>query len=236
MPNTSNIPNTPPLSFDPGIEPENPSEGEEDQQQEQQEEQKKREHQWANNLRREQQKERRNPPQKSSDGQKNQEMPKELKDIAKQHEMDSSNLPKSAQQLGEHIGEHLRQKIMQGSFTSFIIAMCLAALKDVWDLTIFVDLGFLAMMMNIIVTAALIRLTWFQGIWLKRLIVRKLLGRIIIVLIAELIPGVNLFPAYTIGVLMIKHEANKHERQARHDLTSLETVMKKIRMPRRTRA
>lgn len=120
---------------------------------------------------------------------------------------------------GVKIGNMLRKEIAEGNFNGFIVALCLAIIKDGWDL---IDIsGITGALFNIFITVALLMVIMFQGIWLKRWLIKKFLGRFIIIAIAEFIPGFSIFPWYILSVLLIKHSRNEEIEKKKKQLELL---------------
>lgn len=146
---------------------------------------------------------------------------------------------RQTQQLGQNIGEKLRNNIKTGKFNAFVIALACAVVKDILDLfdsatfaTIIAKILFLlaATFITAIITAILVG----QGTYFKRKLIKKYLGKLIASFILGFIPVLNIYPEYTIAVLMMEIDSVKNIRKQRAALKDLEKQMKALRKTRRS--
>lgn len=129
-----------------------------------------------------------------------------------------------ALQQGAIFGAHLRKEIATGAFSGFFIALLLAMIKDLADAEQFV----LTWVVNFFVTISLLVVIMFQGTYFKRRVFRAVWKRVVVAVFAESIPILNVIPWYTIAILLIKREADKHINEKKEALKKLDADMKRI--------
>lgn len=130
---------------------------------------------------------------------------------------------------GAAIGEKLKHNIKTGKFSSFFIALVLALTKDILEPIglLFGDPGLVGAALSIFIGGLLTALLFSEGVWFRRWLVKKFLGKAIIAFIASLIPVVNIaFPEYTVGVLLMGYDNNKAVRRMIHVLAEHNRSMK----------
>jgi len=153
-----------------------------------------------------------------------------LQTLQKMRQAVSSGSTVQAVKAGAEIGYELRQRIAAGSFQGFLMALGLAAVKDLWDfITEFFDAGLTGSLLNILITTALIIIVMFQGIWFKRFIIKKFWKRYVAVAIAEFIPIVNFFPWWTISIILVKQQADKKRKEYQRASEQLEMDLEEIK-------
>lgn len=114
---------------------------------------------------------------------------------------------RGVQKAGDRIGANIKARMKAGEFKGFLIAMIFAISKDAID---WIDPeGTIPFLVNIFLLAALNAILLGEGTYIKRILIEKFIGKAIIAAIAEFIPGFNLFPTYTIGILLMKAESDK---------------------------
>lgn len=114
---------------------------------------------------------------------------------------------RGVKKAGDRIGANIKARMKDGEFKGFLIAMIFAISKDAID---WIDPeGTIPFLVNIFLLAALNAILLGEGTYFKRLLIKKFIGKYIIAAIAEFIPGFNLFPTYTIGILLMKAESDK---------------------------
>ncbi|MCX6786027.1 MAG: hypothetical protein NTZ18_04220 [Candidatus Komeilibacteria bacterium] len=124
------------------------------------------------------------------------------------------------------LGFSLRRGIAEGSFSAFIVVIILAVIKDLWD--ILDPSSITGDIVNVFISVALFIVVSFQGTWFKRWLVKKFLGKYIMGMLAEFIPGVAIFPTYTIMVLLVRWQNRKEIKKYQEALEELELEMKKL--------
>lgn len=114
---------------------------------------------------------------------------------------------RGVQKAGERIGANIKARMKSGEFKGFVIAMIFAISKDTID---WIDPeGTIPFLVNIFLLSALNAILLGEGTYFKRKLIEKFIGKAIGAAIAEFIPGCNLFPTYTIGILLMKAESDK---------------------------
>lgn len=132
---------------------------------------------------------------------------------------------------GAKVGQKLKDNIKTGSFTSFTICMVIALTKDILEpiAWYYFDPGFTGTVLSIFLGGILTTLLLSEGVWFRRWLIKKFLGKAMIAFIASLIPGVNVvFPEYTVGVALMGYDNFKAIQRLTKTLMSHEAMMKKI--------
>jgi len=125
----------------------------------------------------------------------------------------------------------LQNQLNAARFKSFIPALICAVLKDLIDA---VTLGVAGTLANIPLAIFLFYVFNIeQRRWKKELkgkhgaaLTKGFWTKYIIALIVEFIPGFNMFPTYTIRVLMIKHACDKQSGAIMAELTAIENQLR----------
>ncbi|EKD76206.1 MAG: hypothetical protein ACD_43C00192G0003 [uncultured bacterium] len=135
---------------------------------------------------------------------------------------------KKLQQYGDKIGGKLKENIKTGKFTYFMIALIIGIAKDLldWLEIIYGDPGITGSIINIFLSVILTVILFGEGTWFKRWIIKKLFGKIIIVMISEFIPVWDYFPTYTIGILLMGYQNYIEIRKQSRALKELENEVK----------
>lgn len=134
---------------------------------------------------------------------------------------------------GERIGQSIKARMKNGEFKGFAIAMVVAIAKDAIDWM--EPSGMLPALVSVFLGGILTAILLGEGTYFKRLLIKRFLGKAIIGCIAEFIPGFNLFPTYTIGILLMKADADAEvKKQKKHyNIVAEEEAKLKNRLLRR---
>lgn len=141
--------------------------------------------------------------------------------------------------FGEAIGEKIQHNVRTGSFRGFVLALYLAIAKDLLDL---IDTATFAtvvakiviIFLQLLLSAIIGAILFGQGTYFKRKIIKKLFGRMIMVAIAGLVPGLNVFPEYTIGILLMKASIDKSIHKQKKAYEELQEQMNALRRLQRS--
>lgn len=129
-------------------------------------------------------------------------------------------------------GFELRNRVLTGDYQAFYVALALALLGDLPALVALVagiDPGILANLISFIVAPLLFYINSFSGTWFKRMLINKFFRQYIMTVVAENIPFVGeVYPGYTINVLLIKYYAEKEKKKNKHILKELTTKYKNL--------
>lgn len=130
---------------------------------------------------------------------------------------------KALNKYGTQIGDKLKSNIKTGSFSSFYFALALGIIKDLldWAEILYGDPGIAGSIINIFVGIILAAVLFGEGLWFKRWLIKKFLGRAIVSLIVEYIPVFDYFPTYTIAILLMGYQNFKaimKQKKALHEL------------------
>lgn len=108
------------------------------------------------------------------------------------------------------IGLEARGAISEKRFTGeiFIVTLLLSLFKDFSDV---LDLGTLGTVINLPVTIALFITFWGLGNRIRKLVIRRFIGAIIL----ETIPFLNIVPVYTILTLWMRIKSDSDEEKAK---------------------
>lgn len=118
---------------------------------------------------------------------------------------------KLVESAGERMGKNIRAGIKNGDFKAFEAALILAIVKDIID---FLDpTGAIPFIVNCVVTSTLAIILAGQNNAFIKWFVQKYLGPAIIGVIAEFIPGFDLIPTYTIGIISMKIACDKKHKR-----------------------
>ena len=120
---------------------------------------------------------------------------------------------------GISVGLRMRQRMQQGSARTFLFALALAIIKDFVDIASIEIGGLAGSLLNIAVTWALFTATVLQGSYIIKFIIKKMWKWLASSAIAEFIPIINIFPSWTISVLLMWRAVKKkiREDQAKMD-------------------
>lgn len=106
--------------------------------------------------------------------------------------------------------DELKKRISEGKIKVFGFLLALALVKDAPDIAAILggDPGVIGDIINLFVTPILVALLSCQGSWLKQKLFNKFFGWLATAIIAEMIPGVSVFPTYTVAVLALFFNTN----------------------------
>ncbi len=134
----------------------------------------------------------------------------------------------------EQLGEKLKHNIKTGSFKHFLLALWLGVTKDLLDLfdtalieTLVAKVIFFLIQVGL--SAILTGILWGEGTYFKRKLIKKFFGRMIITFIVGAIPGLNIFPEYTIAILFMEQSSRKSVAKQKDALKALQEKVKKLR-------
>ncbi|MFA6304254.1 MAG: hypothetical protein WCV73_04010 [Patescibacteria group bacterium] len=136
--------------------------------------------------------------------------------------------PAGAIKEGIKLGLSLRRGLAEGAFSSFLLILLLAVIKDLWDV---LDVSTLTGdIVGLFITTTVLVALSFQGTWFKRWLIKKYLKKYILAILAELIPGVAIFPTFTIMVLIIKFQNDKRMGQQKLMVEDYEEELAKLKV------
>jgi hypothetical protein len=118
--------------------------------------------------------------------------------------------PARARQQLQTLGKELITRVQSGDFRTFALMLILCLLKDLEPV---LALGQFGWLLNFIVAPVLIAAASSEGSWFKKMIVKKFIGRIVTVILMEFIPGVEIIPAYTIGIILVKLQTEEEKKR-----------------------
>lgn len=130
---------------------------------------------------------------------------------------------------GAQIGNKLKNNIKTGHFSSFILCLALALMKDIIEpiAWFYFDPGITGDVLSVFIGGLLTALLLGEGTFFRRWLVKKFLGKALIAFIASLIPGVNVvFPEYTVGVLLMGYDNFQAIQRLVHTLAAHNASMK----------
>lgn len=135
----------------------------------------------------------------------------------------------------EHVGRKINQNIKEGKFSSFYIALILAVVKDVIDGLEAPEDGasIIAPILSFVLFLVLTYILWGEGTYFKVKIIKKLFAAQITMFIAELIPVLNVFPWYTISILLMEYYALTSIAKQKTLLLRQLVLLKKIKLQMR---
>ncbi|MDP2586857.1 MAG: hypothetical protein Q8P32_03750 [Candidatus Komeilibacteria bacterium] len=139
----------------------------------------------------------------------------------------SIKTPLGAIKEGFLLGQSLRQGIASGRFSSFLLAILLAFIKDFWDML--EPTGISSSIVNIFITMALLMVVSFQGVWFKTWLIKKFAGKAILAILVEFLPFVTMFPTYIFMVLLIKIKNDKHIGSLKSAADEMEAELGKVK-------
>ena len=127
---------------------------------------------------------------------------------------------------GTILGEHLRREIADGKFDAFIAVLILSLFKDIFD---GITLGTIGSLLNIAISITLFIVFFLRKSRFKRWLIKKFVWRYIIIVIIEFIPGINIFPAYTVSAILLKLKVDKRTKDLESRLEEVETEINKLK-------
>ncbi len=133
---------------------------------------------------------------------------------------------RGVQKAGERIGANIKARMKAGEFQGFLLAMIFAICKDTIDWI--EPTGWIPALVNAFLYGALTVILLGEGTLLKRIIIKRFLGKAIVAGIAEFIPGFNLFPTYSIGILLMKAESDKEVKKQKKQYNTVANEQAKL--------
>ncbi len=134
---------------------------------------------------------------------------------------------------GDRVGQQIKASMKSGEFKGFAAALAIAIAKDLIDWMVGggADFGIITTLASLFLGGALTAILLGEGTFFKRMLIKRTVGKLVIGVIAEFIPGFNLFPTYTIGILLMKKMADERTKKIKkqYNIVQSETSrMKKI--------
>lgn len=135
---------------------------------------------------------------------------------------------------GMAIGFMLRENISECRFdgATFYTVLCIAIMKDLIDVPDLLTLNTIGKFVNIACSVALFIIFFLRRSRIKGFIVKMLFKRlwkwVILFIVAETVPIVDLMPNYVICTILLKRKVNKKRRELENQLEDVEETVKEL--------
>lgn len=138
--------------------------------------------------------------------------------------------PAQAASAGKRMGTALAQRIREGHFNAFVIALGLALAKDGWDMASqWFDGGLTSAIVSVFISGALWAILASQSNFVSRFI-RKSAIRMVCAVFMEFIPILSFAPIYTLLVIWLKRDIDKERGRLEQSQKELDKALQRLGM------